>query len=41
MASGSAPAAAAQIDADLGIYDDEAAGGSAWPCAIDEFVEFE
>ena len=27
------------IQADLSNYDDEAAGGSAWPCAIDDFVE--
>ena len=29
-----------QIRADLSNYDDDAAGGSAWPCAIDDFVEF-
>ena len=28
------------IQPDLANYDDEAAGGSAWPCAIDDFVEF-
>lgn len=29
-----------QIRADLSNYDDDAAGGSAWPCAVDEFVEY-
>jgi len=29
-----------QIRDDLSNYDDESAGGSAWPCAIDDFVEF-
>jgi hypothetical protein len=29
-----------RIRADLSNYDDDDAGGSAWPCAIDEFVEF-
>ena len=29
-----------QIAPDLSNYDDDAAGGSAWPCAIDDFVEF-
>ena len=29
-----------QIAADLANYDDDGAGGSAWPCAIDDFVEF-
>ena len=28
------------ISRDLSNYDDDAAGGSAWPCAIDEFVEY-
>lgn len=28
------------ISSDLSNYDDEDAGGSAWPCAIDDFVEF-
>ena len=29
-----------QIDDDLANYDDEDAGGSAWPCAIDDYVEY-
>jgi len=30
-----------QITADLSNYDDDdTGGGSAWPCAIDEFVEY-
>lgn len=29
-----------QIASDLSNYDDESAGGSAWPCAIDDFVEY-
>ena len=29
-----------QIAKDLSNYDDESGGGSAWPCAIDDFVEF-
>ena len=32
--------ATGQIARDLSNYDDDAAGGSAWPCAIDDFVEF-
>ena len=28
------------IRPDLSNYDDENAGGSAWPCAIDDFVEY-
>ena len=28
------------IRPDLSNYDDDAAGGGAWPCAIDDFVEF-
>jgi len=29
-----------RIRTDLSNYDDDEAGGSAWPCAIDDFVEF-
>ena len=29
-----------KIRPDLANYDDDDAGGSAWPCAIDDFVEY-